>query len=183
MLVQLGCRLYAPGDGEALVTEDWITNKVIIYAYDAEYARFIWSNRMYVSVRRNYQDSIKRETQKGMSGAPVLESFMAKVDRECKLYYKQWAPTACRDMTRPHRIGNVTKVKDVYDENLSKEEQVALEFETARYGLYRNWARAVQQQPGGTLAGPGPQQQKVDQLALRGGQRTPTESGVLAARS
>ena len=36
MLIQLGCRLYAPGDGEALVTEDWITNKVIIYAYDAE---------------------------------------------------------------------------------------------------------------------------------------------------
>ena len=39
MLVQLGCRLYAPGDGEALVTEDWITNKVII-------TRFIWTNRM-----------------------------------------------------------------------------------------------------------------------------------------
>ena len=71
MLIQLGCRLYAPGDGEALVTEDWITNKVLIYAYDAECAKFIWSNRMYVSVRRNYQDSIKKyreETQKGVVG-------------------------------------------------------------------------------------------------------------------
>ena len=135
------------------MTEDWITNKVIIYAYDAEYARLIWSNRMYVSVRRNYQDSVKKfreETQKGVSGTPVLESCMAKTDRECKLYYKQWAPTACRDMMRPHRIGNVTKVKNVYDENLPKGEQVALEFETAWYGLYRNWARAVQQQPGET---------------------------------
>ena len=77
MLVQLGCRLYAPGDGEALVTEDWITNKVIIYADDAEYARLIWSNRMYVNVRRKYQDSIKtfrEETQQGVSGTPVLES-------------------------------------------------------------------------------------------------------------
>ena len=53
-------------------------------------------------------------------------------------------------MTRPHRIGNVTKVRGIYDENLPKEEQVALEFETARYGLYRNWARAVTQQPGET---------------------------------
>ena len=153
MLIQLGCRLYAPGDGEALVTEDWITNKVLIYAYDAECAKFIWSNRMYVSVRRNYQDSMKKyreETQKGVVGTPVLESFMAKAEKECKLYYKQWAPTACRDMTRPHRIGNVTKVRGVYDENLPKKEQVALEFETARYGLYRNWARAVTQQPGET---------------------------------
>ena len=74
MLIQLGCRLYAPGDGEALVTEDWITNKVLIYAYDAECAKFIWSNRMYVSVRRNYQESIKKyreETQKGVVGFPV----------------------------------------------------------------------------------------------------------------
>ena len=80
MLIQLGCRLYAPGDGEALVTEDWITNKVIIYVYDAECARYIWSNRMYVSVRRNYQDSIKKyreETQNGVIGTPVLESFIA----------------------------------------------------------------------------------------------------------
>ena len=104
MLIQLGCRLYAPGDGEALVTEDWITNKVLIYAYDAEHTRYIWSNRMYVSLRRRYQDSIKtfrEEVQRGVQGTPVIESFMANVDRECKLYCKQWAPTACRDMTRP----------------------------------------------------------------------------------
>ena len=135
MLIQLGCRLHAPGDGEALVTEDWITNKVLIYAYDAECAKFIWSNRMYVSVRRNYQDSIKKYREETQKGVVVLESFMAKAEKECKLYYKQWAPTACRDMTRPHRIGNVTKVRDVYDENLPKEEQVALEFETALWPL------------------------------------------------
>ena len=57
----------------------------------------------------------KRPRKKGVVGTPVLESFMAKAEKECKLYYKQWAPTACRDMTRPHRIGNVTKVRDVYD--------------------------------------------------------------------
>ena len=153
MLVQLGCRLYAPGDGEALVTEDWITNKVIIYAYDAEYARFIWTNRTYVSLRRNYQESIKKfreDVKNGVNATPVLESFMAKIDKECKLYYKQWIPTACRDMTSPRRIKNITKIKNVFDENLPKDEQVALEFETARYVLYRNWARAVKQQPGET---------------------------------
>ena len=107
---------------------------------------------MMLNVRSSsYQDSIKKyreETQKGVVGTPVLESFMAKADKECKLYYKQWAPTACRDLMIPHRIGNVTKVRDVYDENLLFREQVALEFETARYGLYRNWAQAVKQQPG-----------------------------------
>ena len=103
MLIQLGCRLYAPGDGEAFVTEDWITNQVIIYAYDAKYARFIWSNRMYVSLRRNYQDSIKKfreDVKNGEDATPVIESFMVKVDKECKLYYKQWAPTADREMGR-----------------------------------------------------------------------------------
>ena len=62
---------------------DWITNKVIIYAYDAEYARLVWTSRMYVSLRRNYQDSTKKfredlasmtQTLRPVKAFPLLSS-------------------------------------------------------------------------------------------------------------
>ena len=153
MLTQLGCRLFAPGDGEALVTEDWVTNKCFIYAYDSEAAKFIWSNRMYVELRRNYIKKIKKFHDEKKAGGEVeslLNPFMAKIDVESKSYYSSWGPKACMDISKPQIIGRATKAKGVYDENLPPNERVELPFETARYALYRNWAKTVQQQPGET---------------------------------
>ena len=73
----------------------------------------------------------------GVNATPVLESFMAKMDKECKLYYKQWSPTACRDMTRTHRIGGITKIGNVFDENFAKDEQDRLDMVTTETGRVR----------------------------------------------
>ena len=167
MLVQLGCRLCAPGVGEALVM-DWITNKVIIYAYDAECARFIWTNRMYVDLR-TYQERLKKfrdDVKGGQNLRPALVAFMETVDRERKGYYRSWAPTAClvNPQMQKHRRREPAEersiVVGVRDGSLRSLPQLGLRCEAAARG--DPW-------PARSLAGPGPQQEEVQQLALYGG--------------
>lgn len=65
--------------------------------------------------------------------------FMTMVDEEWATY-KQWSGKACMDMSKPCMIGRPRKVTDVTDENLPKAQRVQLDFEFARYSLYRNCA-------------------------------------------
>ena len=152
MLVRLGGRLYAPGDGEALVTEDWVTNKAITYAYYASAQGLSGQTECMCQPPPH----LPRANQKVSGGhqelpefPPALVAFMESVDKEC--------------MMRPRRIGEPVKCSDIVDENLSKKRTGGVGIRDGSL-RYRNWARAVQQQVGGdpwperSVAGLGPQQ-------------------------
>ena len=72
----------------ALVTDDWITNKVLIYyADDASAATYAGTNRMYVSLRRNYQKRVadlKESHEDGDTSITVVKSYMTSMDEECR---------------------------------------------------------------------------------------------------
>ena len=102
-----------------------------------------------------------REPSSQQDQAVSKASRTARTSRLCsscswrRLIVIEWAVQVlgrriCSDTMRPFLIRKPTKCTGLVDENLSKDEQIELRFETARYALHCNWARVVHQQPGET---------------------------------
>ena len=56
IIMQYGLRLFITRD--AVLSPDWIPNRAIIYVYDRSRSHFVWSNRAYSVLRREYNEFI-----------------------------------------------------------------------------------------------------------------------------